>query len=111
MTTATLAPPAYRLGPAERIPPGEGRTYRVGDTRVAVFRTRAGELFATQAECPHRGGPLADGILGAGAVVCPLHARKFDLASGRPLSNDCPALCTYPISMDAGGELVLRLEE
>src|ERR1044071_7787515 len=51
------------------IPPGEGRTFEVGSLRIAVFHTRHGEVFATQAECPHRGGPLADGLLGGSTLV------------------------------------------
>ena len=53
-------------GPVASIPAGEGRTFPAGTKRIAVFRTRQGALFASQADCPHRGGPLADG-LSAGA--------------------------------------------
>ena len=63
----------HRIGRLAEIPPGEGRTYEVAGRRVAVFRTRAGQVFATQAECPHRNGPLADGLVGGSTVVCPLH--------------------------------------
>ena len=51
---------SHRLGPVQAIPLGEGRAFAVGDTQVAVFRLRDG-LRATQAVCPHAGGPLADG--------------------------------------------------
>jgi nitrite reductase (NADH) small subunit len=98
------------LGPADRIPPGEGRVYVVGGRRVAVFRPREGGLFATQAGCPHRQGPLADGLLGAGVVVCPLHAFKFQLATGAPAGNDCAALTTYPVAQSAAGDVLLTVE-
>jgi nitrite reductase (NADH) small subunit len=101
--------PAHNLGPVEQIPIGEGRTFQVGGLAVAVFRTRTGELFAAQAACPHKGGRLADGIMGAGKVICPLHAYKFDLANGQPVGNDCPALRTYPVRLNASGEIVLNL--
>ena len=65
------------------IPPGEGRTFEVGALRIAVFHTRQGEVFAAQAHCPHRGGPLADGILGGRTLVCPLHSLIFDLETGQ----------------------------
>ena len=71
------------LGSVDFIPLGEGRAYKVGDVGIAVFRQRDGKLFATQSQCPHRQGPLADGIVGAGTVICPFHAWKFDLATGR----------------------------
>ena len=48
----------YNLGPLTRLPPGEGRTFRIGASAVAVFRTREGRVFATQATCPHKNGPL-----------------------------------------------------
>lgn len=99
----------YDLGPAWAIPPGEGRVYEVEGTPVAVFRTRAGELFASQARCPHRGGPLADGIVGGGTVVCPLHAFRFDLATGAALGDACASLVTYPVQLTATGEILLSL--
>jgi nitrite reductase/ring-hydroxylating ferredoxin subunit len=72
----------HRLGPVEQVPIGEGRAFAVADQQVAVFRLRDGTLRATQARCPHAGGPLADGQLDPGAVVCPLHLRAFSFADG-----------------------------
>ena len=60
------------LGPLSAIPPGEGRNFVSLGEKIAVFRTRGGEVFAVQAECPHRGGPLADGLLGGTTLICPL---------------------------------------
>ena len=54
----------YALGPLDNIPLGEARVFRVDGRDIAVFRCRSGEVFATSAECPHRGGPLADGLVG-----------------------------------------------
>ena len=95
------------LGPLVQIPPGEGRTFALDGLVVAVFHSRSGEVFATQAACPHRGGPLADGIVGGNTVVCPLHARIYALADGAPVRGEC-VLQTYPVRV-AGGELLLRL--
>jgi nitrite reductase (NADH) small subunit len=67
------------------IPLGEGRAITLDGRRIAIFRTSAG-WYALDAVCPHRGGPLADGIVCDRAVICPLHDRRFDLASGAPLS-------------------------
>jgi nitrite reductase (NADH) small subunit len=93
------------VGPVERIPPGEGRRYRVAGEEVAVFRSRTGAVYAVQAECPHRGGPLADGLTGSGRVVCPLHGWAFDLATGAPVRHECAALRTYSAEVSAEGEL------
>ena len=100
---------AYNLGPTGMIPVGEGRDFQVGDSSITVFRARNGEVFATQATCPHRGGPLADGIIGGGKVICPLHSYKFELATGSPVGHDCEALKTYPISINESGDLLLTL--
>jgi nitrite reductase (NADH) small subunit len=94
------------LGPVDGIPPGEGRTFAAGDQRIAVFRARSGELFAVQAECPHKGGPLADGLLGGTTLICPLHAWKFDLRSGEALMGDC-GLRTFGVRVDEAGRIVV----
>lgn len=90
------------------IPEGEGRVFRAGYVEVAVFRTKEGRLYATQALCPHRDGPLADGIIGAGKVICPLHAYKFDLETGCALGNECQTLVTYPVSLNDAGDIMLE---
>ncbi|HET6484623.1 MAG TPA: Rieske 2Fe-2S domain-containing protein [Actinoplanes sp.] len=88
------------LGPIHDIPYGEGRTYAVDGDMVAVFRLRDGSLRATQAVCPHRGGPLADGQIDLEQVLCPLHLNAWDLATGCSLSGQ-PDLTTYPVRLDA----------
>jgi nitrite reductase (NADH) small subunit len=98
-----------KLGPASDIPPGEGRVYQVEGERIAVFRTRAHQVYAVQAECPHKRGPLADGLVGGETVICPLHGWKFDLKTGQALFGDC-GLKTYPVSVDAAQDVVLRRE-
>ena len=97
------------LGPADGIPLGEGRTVRAAGVEIAVFRTRQGGIFATQADCPHRAGPLADGLVGDGKVVCPLHGHAFRLSTGEPLRRECPALRTYPVRVSAAGEVLVTL--
>ena len=96
-------------GPVDRIPLGEGRNFDVAGEEVAVFRTRAGDVYAVQATCPHRGGPLADGIVGGNRVVCPLHSYAFDLASGAPARDGCPALRTYRVTVSSAGEILLTV--
>ena len=95
-----------KLGPLSAIPPGEGRNFLVFGKKIAVFRNRAGQVFAVQAACPHRGGPLADGLLGGSTLICPLHAWKFDLASGAALMGEC-GLETFPVRVDDQGQIIL----
>ena len=97
------------LGPLDRIPVGEGRTFAVEGLDIAVFRPRTGEVFATQASCPHANGPLADGVVGNGQVVCPFHGYRFDLATGCPQGNACPPLATYPAGVTGDGDILLTL--
>lgn len=97
----------YELGPLSEIPEGEGRVFSIGEHKVAVFHARGGGVYATQAECPHRKGPLADGLLGTSTLVCPLHEWKFDLSTGKALNGTCDIL-TYPIRSE-GDKLVLEL--
>ena len=89
----------YSLGPIHLLPAGEGRNFKLGDRKVAVFRTRDGGVFATQASCPHRAGPLADGLLGGHALVCPLHDWLFDLKTGSSLNGNCN-IKTYTVSVE-----------
>jgi nitrite reductase (NADH) small subunit len=97
------------LAPVSSIPEGEGRTFEIGTARLAVFRSRAGAVFATQADCPHKGGPLADGLLGGSTLICPLHAQKFDLTTGEALSGGCP-LKMYPARLSASGQILVELD-
>jgi nitrite reductase (NADH) small subunit len=96
------------LGPLNAIPPGEGRNVEAMGQRIAVFHTRTGEVFAVQAECPHRRGPLADGLLGGTTLICPLHAWKFDLSTGEALSGDC-GIKTFSVRVDGAGRILLTL--
>jgi nitrite reductase (NADH) small subunit len=96
------------IGTLSQIPKGEGRTYDVGGVRIAVFHTHAGEVFATQAACPHRAGPLADGLTDGGTVVCPLHDRIFDLRTGAGLGNEL-CITVYPAALTPDGQIVLTM--
>jgi nitrite reductase (NADH) small subunit len=98
-----------KLGPLSTIPPGEGRNFDVLGEKIAVLRTRTDQVFAVQAGCPHRGGPLADGLLGGSTLICPLHGWKFDVSTGDVLLGDC-GLKTYPVRVDEAGQIVLNFE-
>ncbi len=99
----------HAIGHVSQIPKGEGRTFDVGGERVAVFRTWDEEVFATQAHCPHRGGPLADGLTGDGVVICPLHDRAYSLHDGHGVNTDCH-IAVFPARVTADGTILLRLD-
>ena len=87
------------LGSIEQIPIGQGRSFIIEDEVVAVFRTRDGRCLAVANRCPHRGGPLSEGIVGEGKVVCPLHGHKFDLATGQ--GSEAPeCVRTFPVRIE-----------
>jgi nitrite reductase (NADH) small subunit len=64
------------------LPLREGRVVVLGDQEIAMFNLGA-QVLAVENRCPHRGGPLADGIITGSTIVCPLHAWKFSLESGK----------------------------
>ena len=96
------------IGPISRIPKGEGRNFMVAEQLIAVFQTRDGQVFATQAECPHRGGPLADGLTDANVIVCPLHDRAFSFATGAGIGNAC-VITLYPVRVAEDGQIVVTV--
>lgn len=90
------------------IPPGEGRVLLVGGRRVALFHAREG-WYALDDACPHLGGPLSDGILADRSVTCPLHERRFDLATGHALGEGCGVLAHRVLV--AGDDVLLELSQ
>ena len=96
-----------RIGHLSSIPTGEGRVFQAGPLSIAVFHSRSGDVFASEPRCPHRQGPLADGIVGEHKVICPLHAFVFDLSSGQPVGNTCRAIKTYPVTINEEGQILV----
>lgn len=107
--TAVVAPAGteHVVGRAQDVPPGEGRAFVAGGIAVAVFRLRDGSLHATQATCPHAGGPLADGQTDATVLVCPLHLFAYRWADGTTAAGT-DQVRRYPVR-DVDGELVLTV--
>lgn len=93
-----------RVTTVANVPPREGRAVRLGDREMAIFNL--GDRFlATDNRCPHKGGPLCDGIVTGSSVVCPLHAWKVNLATGvveRPSAGKDHCVRTYPTRIEEG---------
>ncbi len=85
------------LGHLDEVPVGEGRTFTVDGDQIAVFRLRDGSLRAIDAVCPHKGGPLADGLADDRVIVCPLHNHTFDLRTGSEVGGADMAVHAYSV--------------
>jgi nitrite reductase (NADH) small subunit len=77
---------------------------------VAIFRAGDGKVFALRDQCPHKGGPLSQGIVHGHAVACPLHNWSIDLATGEALGADRGKGCTPILPLEVReGRLMLGL--
>jgi nitrite reductase (NADH) small subunit len=86
----------------EDIPKLGSRVLKTDTMNIALFRTAADEVFAIKDECPHRQGPLSQGIVHGTSVTCPLHNWKIDLASGQALGPDEGCANTFATRVEDG---------
>ncbi len=84
------------------IPMLGARVVRHGNIDIAVFRTATDEVFALEDRCPHKGGPLSQGIVHGKKVTCPMHGWNIELASGCAVAPDEGCAREYPIKIEAG---------
>jgi nitrite reductase (NADH) small subunit len=94
------------LGPLDSIPRQGSRTLSSTREPVAVFRTHDDQVFALIDRCPHKHGPLSQGIVHGRAVTCPLHNWVIDLASGEAQGPDEGCSGTLPVRLDNGRVLI-----
>lgn len=99
----------HDIGSFDAIPPLGARTVRIAGREIAIFRTADDEVFALENRCPHRGGPLADGIVHGRKVACPLHNWVIDLASGGATGADEGCATGFPVEVRAG-RILLAVE-
>ena len=85
---------------------GSGKVFTVGGRSIAVF-WHGGEVFALDADCPHEGGPLAEGALEGKAVTCPWHNYQFDLTTGACAPDPSLSVKRYPVGLE--GESVVMV--
>lgn len=86
----------------EDIPPLGARVLKTDTMEIALFRTAKDEVFAIRDQCPHKQGPLSQGIVHGTSVTCPLHNWKIDLASGRALEPDDGCTNTFAVKLEGG---------
>lgn len=90
----------------EDIPQLGARVIKTDTVDIAVFRTASDQVFALKDECPHRKGPLSQGIVHDTTVTCPLHNWKIDLASGQAKAPDEGCSRSYPVKVENGRVLL-----
>ncbi len=76
------------VGTIDDIPLLGSRVVRTPDGDIALFRTAADEVFALEDACPHKRGPLSQGIVHGRRVTCPLHGWVIELATGEAVAPD-----------------------
>lgn len=99
------------IGPVDQLPALGARTLPVqGGEEIAIFRTANGEVYALRNSCPHKQGPLSQGIVHGSIVTCPLHNWNISLATGEALGADEGCVPTIPVKVDGGRILIGRAE-
>lgn len=102
MNEVSAAAQWRRVCPLADIPPLGSRVVRTVHGNVAVFRNDVDEVFALRDRCPHKGGPLAQGIVFGRHVACPLHNWNIGLQDGKAIAPDEGCTATYPVRVEAG---------
>ena len=97
------------IGTLNDIPRRGARCVKTPQGKIAVFRTMEDQVFAINDHCPHKGGPLSQGIVHGASVTCPLHNWVISLESGKALGADEGSVKTVAIKRD--GERIFALIE
>lgn len=90
------------VGALTDIPPRGGRVVKTPRGCIAVFRAADDSVFALDDRCPHKGGPLSDGIVHGHKVTCPLHSWVFSMATGEAQGADEGRVRTHGVRVEAG---------
>ena len=92
------------IGTINDIPQLGARVVTTGNGNIAVFRTAEDKIFAIKDECPHKQGPLSQGIVHGDKVACPLHDWKIQLDTGIAVAPDEGCAATYPVKIESPEE-------
>ena len=97
------------IGPVDQLPALGARTLLVqGGEQIAIFRTANGGVYALVDKCPHKDGPLSQGIVHDTSVTCPLHNWRISLLDGHALGDDEGCVPVIPVKIDGGRILIGR---
>lgn len=98
-----------KIGSLNDIPRRGARCVASPRGRIAVFRTGDDQVFATEDRCPHKGGPLSQGIVHGTSVTCPLHSWVISLETGKAQGADCGEVRTIKVKVE-GEELFIAAD-
>ena len=103
-TSAPISPSAQwrRVCSLADIPQLGARVVKTALGNIAVFRNDADEVFALDDRCPHKGGPLSQGIVFGERVACPLHGWAIQLSDGCATAPDEGCTQRFPVNVDDG---------
>lgn len=90
------------LGRLEDLPVGTGKTVRLKDVELAVFRLSDNTVRAVENRCPHKDGVLAEGMVSGPYVFCPMHDRRINLDDGQVQKPDTGCVRTFAVSVVDG---------
>lgn len=99
----------HPIGDITEIPLLGARCVKTPSMTIAVFRTDEHEVHAIENRCPHKGGPLSEGIVHGTSVTCPLHNWVISLETGKALGADDGEVRTIPVRNE-NGQLFIALE-
>ncbi len=99
------------IGRVEDIPRQGARVIRTAQGDIAVFRTATDEIFALRDRCPHKGGPLSQGIVSGKTVTCPLHNWNIALDTGEAVAPDEGCAGHFPVKVVEGKISLLLTKE
>ena len=106
-----MEPEWLDIGPVSQLPALGARTLPVrGGAEIAIFRTATGSVHALVNACPHKQGPLSQGIVHDTSVTCPLHNWRISLLTGQALGADKGCVPVIPVKIDSGRILIARAE-
>jgi nitrite reductase (NADH) small subunit len=106
----------FDIGTVDDIPLRGARCVKTPYGKIGVFRTHDDRIFAIEDHCPHKGGPLSQGIVHGAAVTCPLHNWVISLETGKALGADEGGVKTIAVRIEDGrisialGEMLLAAE-
>jgi len=103
----------FTIGTIDEIPRRGARCVATPQGRIGVFRTADDRIFAIEDHCPHKGGPLSQGIVHGASVTCPLHNWVISLETGQAEGTDEGSVGLIPVRVEDGRiaiALVARLE-